>query len=198
MPDFRLLPGASTLNALAEDYWKTSSDKDKLEEQEAFDAGRAIRDGNRSLETLKKIVHWKSPRVVHHLETNNSRKIEAVLDVAVNHTDALKALKELQKLKGVGIPVASAILTTIHPDRYTIIDFRALEALGYFEHDEEFYIEYLNFCKKLSLTAKINRQDNLPGASTLRTLDRALWQWSASNTEEEKRSAGMRALGEQG
>jgi hypothetical protein len=197
MPEFRLVPGAPALKALANDYWETSSEKDKREEEEAFDAGRAIRDGDRSLETLKKIVHWKSPRVVHHLETNDPRKIETALEVAANHTDALKALKELQELKGVAIPVASAILTTIHPERYTIIDFRALEALGHFGHDEEFYIAYLKFCRELSLTADINEQLDLPGASKLRTLDRALWQWSASNTKGEKRSASLRAAGKQ-
>jgi hypothetical protein len=197
MPKFRLLPDAPALKGLANDYWETSSDKDKREEKEAFDAGRAIRDGDRSLETLKKIVHWKSPRVVHHLETNDQRKIETALDVAVNHTDALNALKELQELKGVAIPVASAILTTIHPDRYTIIDFRALEALDHFEHDEAFYIAYLTFCRELSLTADLNEQVDLPGASKLRTLDRALWQWSASKTKAEKRSVSLRAVGKE-
>ena len=57
MPEFRLLSGASTLEGLADDYWTTSSDKDKREETEAFEAGRAIRDGDRALEKLKKIVH---------------------------------------------------------------------------------------------------------------------------------------------
>jgi hypothetical protein len=196
MPEFRLLPSAPTLKGLANDYWETSSDKDKREEKEAFDAGHAIRNGDRSLETLKKIVHWKSPRVVHHLETNDHGKIKTALDVAVDHADTLKALKELQELKGVAIPVASAILTAIHPDRYTIIDFRALEALDHFEHDEEFYIAYLQFCKELSLRADISEQVDCPGASKLRTLDRALWQWSASKTRGEKRSASLRGAGE--
>jgi hypothetical protein len=75
-------------------------------------------------------------------------------------------------LKGVGIPVASAILTMVYPDRYTIIDFRALEALGIQRGDGEetveFYLEYLQTCRSLAQEYKID----------LRTLDRALWQWS--------------------
>lgn len=195
MAEFRLLPDATNLTTLSNDYWETSSDKDKREEKEAFDAGRAILDGDRSLETLKKIVYWKSPRVVHHLETNDRTKIKTVLDVAVDHSDPIDALKQLQELKGVAIPVASAILTAIHPDRYTIIDFRVLESLGHFEQDESFYIAYLEFCRVLSQTADIDERADLPGATKLRALDRALWQWSASHTKTEKRLASQQEVG---
>jgi hypothetical protein len=180
LPEFRLQPSEEELSQFAEDYWETSSDKDKKEESEAFEAGRAILFGDRSPEALRKIVYWKSPRVVHYLETNSPEKIKSALDVAVAHVDTRDALKALQELRGVAIPVASAILTTIHPDRYTIIDFSALEALGYFQQDEQFYIAYLEFCRTLSVRAKVSPQAGLPGPTALHALDRALWQWSAS------------------
>ena len=48
-------------------------------------------------------------------------------------------------LTGVNVPVASAILTAIYPSRYTVIDFRALEALGTNTSDRSlrFFLYYL-------------------------------------------------------
>jgi hypothetical protein len=73
-------------------------------------------------------------------------------------------------LRGVEIPVASAILTAIDPERYTIIDFRALESLGVKSswHTVDSYLAYLEQCRELA------RQNTV----SLRELDRALWQWS--------------------
>jgi hypothetical protein len=76
----------------------------------------------------------------------------------------------LKGLGGVEIPVASAIMTAIDPERYTIIDYRALEALGvslsWYTIDS--YLAYLKRCRELA-------QENVV---SLRELDRALWQWS--------------------
>jgi len=77
----------------------------------------------------------------------------------------------LTGLRGVGTPMASAILTALDQEQYTVIDFRALEALGVAnaQADLEFYIRhYLPECKRLASEAGVS----------LRTLDRALWAWS--------------------
>jgi hypothetical protein len=176
MPEFKLQADVSKLHGLAEDYWQKMSPREQAEEQAAFNAGEAIRNGSRSPDLLKIIVHWKSPRIVHHIEKNDPDAIRLALDIAVNHSTEVEALDALIKLQGVAIPVASAILTAIYPDRYTVIDFRALEALGYFPHDEMFYIAYLDFCRNLADAMK--PQQNLPAPTKLRALDRALWQWS--------------------
>jgi hypothetical protein len=69
------------------------------------------------------------------------------------------------------VPVASAILTAIYPERFTIIDFRALEALNIPEQPYisiDFYLSYLAECRKIASENSV----------TLRTLECALWQWS--------------------
>ncbi|HUO00623.1 MAG TPA: hypothetical protein VMU69_30880 [Bradyrhizobium sp.] len=51
------------------------------------------------------------------------------------------------------MPIASAILTAIiDPQRYTVIDFRALEALGSKTADRSvnLYLEYLRTCVRLA------------------------------------------------
>jgi len=55
------------------------------------------------------------------------------------------AVAVLLGLQGVQVPVASAILTAIYPERYTVIDFRALEALGSntADYSVNFYLTYL-------------------------------------------------------
>jgi len=92
------------------------------------------------------------------------------------------AVTALLELQGVDIPVASAILAAIYPERYTVLDFRALEALGHARHDVHFYEEYLDFCKRLADSNIVKPQSNLPAPTPLRTLDRALWEWSRSHT----------------
>ena len=69
------------------------------------------------------------------------------------------------------MPVASAILTAIDPERCTVIDFRALEALGKKTNDRSvnFYLSYLDACRTLAEEHQVS----------LRNLDRALWQWSS-------------------
>lgn len=176
---FQLQPAESELQQLAEEYWQKSGDKDRELEKAAFEAGEAIRKGDYTLANLEAIVRWKSERVVHYLIANSNEKIRRVLAVAASpdtSTDA--AVKALLELNGVDLPVASAILAAIFPERYTVLDFRALEALGHARHDVRFYEEYLAFCKRLAESNIVKPQDELPAPTPLRTLDRALWEWS--------------------
>jgi len=92
-------------------------------------------------------------------------------------------VKALLELHGVDIPVASAILAAIYPERYTVLDFRALEALGHARHDVKFYEEYLAFCKRLAESNIVSPQSGLPAPTPLRALDRALCGWSRSHLE---------------
>ena len=90
-------------------------------------------------------------------------------------------VKALLELQGVDVPVASAILAAIFPERYTVLDFRSLEALGHARHDVSFYEEYLAFCRRLAESEIVKPQSDLPAPTPLRALDRALWEWSKAN-----------------
>ncbi len=182
MPLFDLKPSETDLDEWAAKYWTANSAK--LEES-AFIAGQQILRGDFSAENLAKIVYWKSPRVVHYILENPQEKIAEALQKAIAPTTSPReAVLALTELRGIGVPVASAILTAIFPDRYTVIDFRALEALGHEPGGVEFYEEYLTFCRdlaaRLAQRGVIHSQENYPAPTVLRALDRALWQWSAS------------------
>jgi hypothetical protein len=79
--------------------------------------------------------------------------------------------RNMRRLRAArGLSQASAVMTMLKPDSHTVIDFRALEALGYKGnyHSVTFYLSYLSYCKALARK----------WGMTLRDLDRALWQWS--------------------
>ena len=90
------------------------------------------------------------------------------------------AVAVLTALRGVGIPMASAILTAINPERYTVLDFRALESLGIknWRDSFAFYVTYLEACRELAARH----------GKSLRTLDRALWQWSKEQGDGRKKT----------
>jgi len=181
---FQLQPAEAELQELAEQYWKHSSEKQQELEKAAFEAGEAIRNGEYTLANVEAIVRWKSERAVQYLIGNSNEKIKRALTVAAapesTTEDAVKALTELH---GVDIAVASAILAAIFPERYTALDYRVLQALGHAPHDLKFYEEYLDFCKRLAESNIVSTQAGLPGAAPLRTLSRALSQWSLSHGE---------------
>jgi hypothetical protein len=100
---------------------------------------------------------------------NTDEEIADALALAVRAKTERAALAVLTGLHGVHVPVASAILTAVDPERYTVIDLRALESLGSKSTDRSvnFYLDYLETCRRLAREHRI----------TLRDLDRALWQW---------------------
>lgn len=181
---FQLQPSEADLQHLAEEYWQKAGEKQQQLEKAAFEAGEAIRNGDYSLANLEAIVRWKSERAVQYLIANSSEKIRRVLSVAASPDsstgDAVKALLELQ---GVDISVASAILAAIFPERYTVLDYRSLEALGHARHDVRFYEEYLAFCRRLAESEVVRPQSDLPAPTPLRALDRALWEWSQTHVK---------------
>jgi hypothetical protein len=184
MAYFELQPAESDLQQLAEQYWEKSGEKEQELERAAFEAGAAIRAGEHSLANLETIVRWKSERVVHYLIGNSEAMIKRVLAVAASQeTSTRDAIHALTGLRGIDLPIASAILTAIAPERYSVLDFRALEALGHARHNVEFYVEYVAFCKHLADCGIVKEQPNLPGPTALHALERALWEWSRNHAE---------------
>lgn len=180
---FQLQPAEAELQELAEQYWEKAGEKEQSLEKAAFEAGESIRNGDFALANLEAIVRWKSERAVQVLIGNSNEKIRRVLGVATAPEATTEtAMRALLELKGVDIPVASAILSAIYPERYTVLDFRALEALGHARHDVRFYEEYLAFCKRLAESNIVQAQSDLPAPTPLRTLERALWEWTRSHT----------------
>lgn len=172
-PQFALQFDPSEIDALAERYGSAQDD-------DFLHAGKRIVSGDYSRDNLKVIVNWKSPRRVALIDDNKDDHIAVALQFAsAPSTPEAMAVAVLTALNGVGIPMASAILTAINPERYTVLDFRALQSLGVLNWTETvgYYVHYLEACRQLA---------DMHG-KPLRTLDRALWQWSKEHTKAKER-----------
>lgn len=153
-------------------YWASRYAFDKYDDS-AFEAGERIRKGDLSRSNLEIIVEWKSGRRKALVAENTDAEIRDAFMLALAAREPRSALAVLMGLSGVALPMASSIMTAIDQERYTIVDWRALEALG--EPDADYsrllvYLnEYLPACRRIALEAGVS----------LRTLDKALWAWSA-------------------
>jgi hypothetical protein len=79
------------------------------------------------------IAKWKSPRPVRHYESNDEDLVQEVTTFAfAARRDDLK-LRLLMLLDGVGVPVASTILHFAFPDKYPIMDVRAVATLTHLD-----------------------------------------------------------------
>lgn len=74
------------------------------------------------------IGKWKTERQKGRYENNNDENVESLTREALE-ASGLDKVKILDKLEGVGVPVASAILTVVYPKDYCVIDYRTWRAL---------------------------------------------------------------------
>ena len=79
-------------------------------------------------------------------------------------------MTRLTSLSGVAVPVGSALLHFALPDRYPILDYRALASLGdrrrRTQYSIGFWLGYVARCQELARNAGVS----------VRELDKALWQ----------------------
>lgn len=92
------------------------------------------------------ICKWKTPRPKRYYQENAKKKIEKITrKVFAKHPDTELQMTELLKLKGVNVPVASALLTVIYPKTYCIVDFRVWNTLFWIEDKRSLFKNYSNF-----------------------------------------------------
>jgi len=120
------------------------------------------------------VCRWKSPRSQPRCRTNSPEFICEVTKCALSTPAERLRIEALTLMNGVSWPTASVILHFFHPDDYPILDFRALWSLKSAVPQPcefVFWQAYTRHCRKLS---------KLSGVS-MRTVDRALWQFSKEN-----------------
>jgi len=75
------------------------------------------------------MCRWKSPRARHLWETNSPLRIRAVSRQVLAARSERRRMQLLTGLRGVGVPIASAILTLLDPRRYGVLDIRCWQLL---------------------------------------------------------------------
>lgn len=123
------------------------------------------------------LAKWKAARNIRRCDANAAEEIEYVTRMGLSPENKFERLRIgiLRALQGVDWPMASVLLHFGHKDPYPILDFRALWSLGC-EQEPAYYSfdlwwSYVVCCRDLREKA----------GTTMRTLDRALWQYSKEN-----------------
>jgi hypothetical protein len=118
------------------------------------------------------VCRWKTPRSASRVALNSVESIERATGAALAESSSERArIEALRSLHGVEWPTASVLLHLSYPERYPILDKRALHALGVrapSAYSFRFWWAYVTACRQLAEQAGVDG----------RTLDQALWQWS--------------------
>jgi hypothetical protein len=165
MPEFRLRFPAGEIEALARRFGP--SDEDRY-----LGLGAAARRrGHYTRDEFLEVCAWKTPRSRPRVAANTEAAVTAATSSALAAPEERARMTALLELIGVGVPTASTLLYFAFPDDYPILDVRALDSLGVRSRSNypvSFWLGYLTACRELA---------HRHGVS-LRTLDKALWQYS--------------------
>jgi hypothetical protein len=117
---------------------------------------------------LEAVCYWKSPRAIWHIRANTPARVRAATGAALTTRSERRRLEALMQLDGVSVPMASAVLTLLKPERYGVLDVRVwqvLHAMGgvdanpggrgfTFAHWARFLVLLRHFAKRLGVRAR--------------------------------------------
>jgi hypothetical protein len=143
------------------------------EDHEVLAIGRTARDrGHYLLDEFLRACRWKTARSGPLVHQNSADSVETSTRIALRESSEERERTDaLLLLRGVGWPTASVLLHLAYPERYPILDQRALQALGVrppSTHGFKFWSSYVGAWLRLVEQAGVDG----------RSFDRALWQWS--------------------
>lgn len=123
------------------------------------------------------IVTWKSNRTKTKIMrglANSGRSVPSLMHEVSAATNPQAKVEALLRVWGIGLALASAILTVCYPEEFTVLDYRAWEALreaaveglpARYPLKVEEYLQYCRACQWFAVDKSLS----------LRDLDRALW-----------------------
>ena len=134
-------------------------------EKELYKRGKKWRKkGYLKKKQFMEICLWKSRRAKKRYDSNDATLVKKITQEAFAESDEKKKIEKLTELKGVRIPVASAILSVTDSKKYPIIDVRcvcALEDLGEIdwvditiENWDKYLTKIRNLAKQYGKTAR--------------------------------------------
>ncbi len=179
-PAFKLRFQASEISRWAKDYSYRPSDRIAKEIGE-----EAQRRGHLTRKELLSIARWKTRRSQSRCRKNRDDFVREVTGAALRSGHDRFKIEVLRLLDGVEWPTASVILHFCEPNKYPILDYRALWSLGMNQqpaYDFTLWDRYVKFTRRTATKAKVG----------MRTLDRALWQYSKANQRRGGRKGGPR------
>ena len=117
---------------------------------------------------MEAVCRWKSARAIHHVRSNTPAEVRAATREALRTRSERLRLAALTRLRGVSVPMASALLTLLHPRRYGVIDIRVWQLMhrvgtvgtnaggaGFsFDNWQQFLVAIRRMAARLGVTAR--------------------------------------------
>ena len=143
------------------------------DDAEVIAIGQAARErGYYTRDEFVAVCRWKTPRSAPLVALNSAESIEAETRVALSDSSRERErMGALRSLQGVDWATASVFLHLAYPERYPILDQRALQALGVrppAAYSFRFWDAYRDASVSLAEEAGVDG----------RSFDQGLWQWS--------------------
>lgn len=143
-------------------------------------ASRARSRGYLSRGEFLALCKWKTPRSEPKCASNSASRVRTATRLALGTCDERTKIGALRRLNGVGWPTASVILHFCDARPYPILDYRALWSLGWAKpptYTFDVWWAYTVFTRDLARAT----------GHSMRTIDRALWQYSKANQRRRSR-----------
>jgi hypothetical protein len=143
------------------------------DDAEVIAIGQAARErGSYTRDEFIAVCRWKTPRSAPLVASNSAESIEAATRVGLSESSTERErMDALRSLRGVGWPTASVLLHLAYPERYPILDLRALQALGV-RPPAAYSFRFWDGYRQASVS--MAQEAGVDG----RTFDQGLWQWS--------------------
>lgn len=95
----------------------------------------------------------RAPRARKWFMENSEQEIRDISKKIINKNSAEEMIEELTRLKGVGTPVATTVITVLNPKKYCTYSFRSLRTLIWINNNLKNYQDYH---QSLELIRKMN------------------------------------------
>ena len=131
--------------------------------------------GNMTRDDLIAVAKWKwrGGRTRQLCGRNTEAEVEEITAVSFTAESERLRIGALLALCGVHWPMASVILHFAFPDRYPVLDIRAMNTVGGSTHYTfEKCMKYVELCRKASKTHDVS----------MHTLDKALWTFDKGSS----------------
>ncbi|QCP05004.1 hypothetical protein [Brevibacterium sp. CS2] len=139
------------------------------------DGPKARKKGKMKRKSFLRVGEWKGLAVLNRLELHPKDEVAFITEIAIDSdTPDRFRVDILRTLDGVGVPLASSLLSAVYPDRFAILDARAVSALhatGHLSSENPARIEYRDYL------AVITELADSTGCSP-QEIYRALYAWS--------------------
>ncbi|KKS96763.1 hypothetical protein A3B05_00035 [Candidatus Giovannonibacteria bacterium RIFCSPLOWO2_01_FULL_43_160] len=130
-------------------------------------------------ERFMRVALWKSKRPQRHYASNDNAIVKEITQFSLATKNEEVRLKVLFAINGVSYPIASVILHFAFPDKYPILDFRVIWSLGIKQPKSYNFAFWQKYCDNV-------RDISKEMGESIRTVDKALWEYSKEHQTKEK------------